>query len=227
MDVAELTEAFRSEVYDLHAPYLWSDADVLRYASEAESMFCRLSGGVADSTTQAITRIPYEAGDEFVKYDPRILVIRAIRHEESGREVRILNVEDVAQLAIDTDYGIQRGFRLDNTPGEVRFVVTNMEPAKLRLVRIPSHAGVLRMTVYRRPLARITDLDGTLEIPEEHHNSLLWWMKALAYQKDDTETRDPKRVAENETRFVDYCAQVRAEREKREHKVRVVHYGGL
>lgn len=226
MDVRELTDAFRSEVFDQAEPYLWSDADVLRYASEAENMFCRLSGGIVDSSS-ALTRLDYKAGDEYVAYDRRILVIRAAKDAATAREIRLMNVEDVAQISADVDYGVQRAFRLDGTLGEVKYVVTNMEPRKLRLVRIPKEDGGLRLTVYRRPMARITSLDDALEIDEEHHNHLLLGMKALAFLKDDTETYDPKKAAESEARFRNYCDQVRAEREKREHKVRVVRYGGI
>ncbi len=55
MNVQEVFDQFRSDAVDEVAPYLWSDTDVFRYMNDAYSMFVRLTGGIADFTTQDTT----------------------------------------------------------------------------------------------------------------------------------------------------------------------------
>ena len=51
-------------------------------------------------------------------------------------------------------------------------------------------------------------------------------MAALAYMKQDAETYDKTKSAEFEARFLGYCDMARKEKERREHKTRIVAYGG-
>jgi hypothetical protein len=53
------------------------------------------------------------------------------------------------------------------------------------------------------------------------------WMKHLAHEKQDAETYDRGRSMEFRDKFLAYCDQAKAERERREHKYRTVAYGGI
>ena len=215
MDVAALLALFRADVRDEAAPYLWSDAEVISYIDDAQKMFCRLQGGIADATS-ALTLLAVTAGDAFAKYDPRILKLRAAYREADGRELELLNFED---LQFD-------GGKLDTSPGELRALVTGMEANKVRLVRAPTENTSVRLVVHRMPLESIEDESQLLEIDEQHHRHLLHWMKHLAHQKQDAETYDRGRAEQFRTEFIAYCDRAKAEREKREHKYRTVMYGG-
>lgn len=221
MDSTALYEAFRSEVRDDVTPYLWSDTEVFSYMDDAQKMFCRLQGGIADATSP-VTQISVAAGDIFVGISPTILKLREARRSTDGRGLEILNFEDLQ----GSDFGESQGYRLANVFGQVRALVVGMEDYKLRLVDIPVEAFTINLVVYRMPLATITAEDQPLEIAEQHHRYLLNWMKHLAHQKQDAETYDRGRSEMFREEFVDYCDRAKAERERREHKYRTVTYGG-
>ena len=65
------------------------------------------------------------------------------------------------------------------------------------------------------------------QIDVQHHRYLLNWIKHLAHEKQDAETYDRGRSVEFRDKFLAYCGQAKAERERREHKYRTVGYGGL
>lgn len=229
MNTGDLKDRFRSDVRDLDSSTpLWADDEIYSYMDDAQKMFCRLQGGIADTTTDSVCKISYTAGDQYKDISPLILKIRQVIRESDQREVEVLNFEDLQMHVYADDYGFQPPYKIDATPGEVRAVVTGMQEGKIRLVRFPTASDSLRLTVYRKPLVDI-DTSGTqtFEIASEHVLPLLHWMKHLAHLKQDAETYDKGRSDMFEALFTRYCDQAKAEREKREHKYRTVGYGGL
>lgn len=227
MDGAALLAIFRKEVRDEATPHLWSDEEIISYATHAQEMFCRLGGGIADSTS-AITVVPVVAGDDFSPISPRILKIRAAYNAATGRDIQLLNYEDLQMGGFggQYDYGqYVSNFRLDSTPGEVTGLVEGMEPNKVRWVRIPLEDLTVKLIVYRLPLDDV-DESTELEIDVHHQRYLLHWMKYLAHQKQDAETYDRGRAEQFRNEFEMYCDRAKAERERREHKYRAVAYGG-
>lgn len=228
MDIDTLITTFRSEVDDVAEPHLWTDTDVYGYIDETQKMFCRLAVGISDSTSE-LTNVTFSAGDEYATYDPRILRLRMARLASDYRSLRIMNFEDFVEggVGADDDYGLYTAQpTLDLRAGPVTILITNMTENAVRLVKIPEADDAILLTVYRMPLEDITESSTALEVDPKHHRSLLYGMKSLAYQKEDAETFDKARAAENETRFRMYCEQVKDEIARREHKVRVVAYGG-
>lgn len=226
MDSTALHAFFRSEVRDEATPYLWSDAEIYSYIDDAQRMFCRLQGGIADASSP-VTHIEVAAGDVFAPISPRILKLREAHRSADGYDLEILNFEDLQFHRPIDDYGHHTGYRIDNTVGVVRAVIVGMESNKLRLVHIPEEDQAIDLIVYRMPLDTITAGGGqSLEIDEHHHRHLLYWMKHLAYQKQDAETYDRGRADMFRAEFLAYCDQAKAEREKREHKYRTIGYGG-
>ena len=225
MDSSGLLSQFRIEVNDLAAPYLWSDAEIYLYIDQAQKMFTRLQGGFADATS-AITRLNVTAGDVFIPISPLILKLREARRTADSRELQILNFEDLQGRYGTEDYGYNSIYRIDNRPGELEAIVVGMEANKIRLMRIPTTDQTIDLIVYRMPLTSITGATQPLEIDEQHHLYLLHWVKHLAYLKQDAEAYDRSKATEYEQKFLMYCDQAKAEREKREHKYRTVAYGG-
>lgn len=225
MDSTALLKEFRTETRDRVGPnYLWSDAEIYGYMDDAQRMFCRLTGGIADASSD-ITQLTAPAGEAFVEVSPLILKFRRVARSD-GREVEILNIEDLQGSSGPADYGHRAAVRLDNTQGDVQAVITGIDANKLRLLRVPAADETLSLIVYRLPLTSITGAGQAIEIDEQHHRHLLLWMRHLAHLKQDAETFDRGRSDTSRLAFIAYCDQAKAERERREHKHRTVAYGG-
>lgn len=229
MTPAELLDAFRTEVRDTAVPPLWKDEEIYRYIDDAQKMFCRLQGGIADATSD-LTQLSISTGDKFIPISPLILKVRFANLLSDGRDIRILNFEDLqfGRAFMDNDYGFSTSFKLTDETGEVRAIVTGMEANQIRLVKIPEVDDTIGLTVYRIPLTTLKGDSGEeFEIDEQHHWHLLAWVKHLAFLKQDAETYDRDGSERNRQEFLQYCDMARQERERREHKYRTVSYGGL
>lgn len=232
MTPTQLKDLFRSDVRDEASPPLWTDTEIFVYMDDAQKMFCRKGGGIADSTS-AICTMQVAAGDTYIDYDPRILKLRDLRRASDGRNVNILNFEDLGHPGwAQDDYGQSASFgtggvKFSTNPTAITGVVVGMDANKLRLVAPAVADDTLQAIVYRMPLEDITASSIAFEIDVQHHRHLMNWMKHLAHEKQDAETYDRGRSMEFRDKFLAYCDQAKAERERREHKYRAVMYGGI
>jgi hypothetical protein len=232
MTPAQLKDLFRSDVRDEASPPLWTDTEIFVYMDDAQKMFCRQGGGIADSTSPICT-LHVTAGDAYLTYDPRILKLRDLRRMSDGRNVDILNFEDLGHPGwTQDDYGRSMSFgaggiKFTDRPAPVTAVIVGMDANKLRLLAPAVANDTLQAIVYRMPLEDITASSTAFEIDAQHHRHLLDWMKHLAHEKQDAETYDRGRSMEFRDKFMAYCDQAKAERERREHKYRTVAYGGI
>lgn len=225
MNTTELLTAFRAEVVDEEEPYLWSDEDIFRYMNEAQLMLCRKAQGISDSTSD-VAKVSITSGEESSTLDERVLKVRGAQLVSNGRPLRLLNYEDL-QFEQVSDYGMQQISALPSRPGPVKAMIVGMEDHLVQWVDIPQEDDEVRLVIYRLPIETLNDFDQELEVDARHHNSLLWWMKALAFQKQDAETFDRNKSNENELRFLAYCNDVYGEQRRAKHKPRQVAYGGL
>lgn len=227
MELKDLLLKFRKDVADQARPYLWDDDEVLQFAIDAQDMYVRLTGGIADSSTVAITEIPVITGDVLAAHSPYILRIRSAKLLTARKNLFIGREADVQQLTY-SDYGIQRSCYLDDEDtGEVEAIILGVEKNKIRWFKVPVEDDTCKLNVRRLPYPRILTEDDCLEIDEQHHIHLLKWMKHLAYSKEDAETYDKELAELNEDAFRRYCNQAATEEENQRYKVRVVQYGGI
>lgn len=227
MNSTELFDLFRSDVTDVNEPYLWSDDEVWVYMNDAYNMFFRLTQGIADSTTDKVTLVTATASEPYSSLHPSILNVRQAYRESDQKKVHVINAEDLPRLVAD-DYGVLSQQLLQTTEGEVRFGVMGLEKDKIRWVLVPAADTDIRLHVYRLPLVPITTDDQEfVGLQDIHHFHLLKWMKALAYQKQDAETFDRQRSAENDQMFRIYCEQAQSEWSRYKHKPRLMAYGGI
>ena len=226
MDSTTLYTRFRLDCFDTDQPYLWTDVEVFQYMDAAQKMFCVRAGGIADASSD-LTKLPISANDPWVSYDPRILAIRRASLASTGVLVDLVSHERLDTLAAGDDYGVVSGPKLDSRTGAVRYAVTNLEENKLRLIAVPAATDTLELAIYRMPLKDITGKGQKFEIADRHHEYLLLWMKALAYRKQDAETRNDKLAQASEAGFLAYCDEARQQRERKEHAPRQIVYGGL
>lgn len=216
MTSGELLELFRVEMNDAEKPYLWSDEFVFGAIDAAQLEFTRKTDGIPDATTSAVVDLAIVAGTTDYVLHPKVLKIRAARRADNGRPVDIVNVEDMAS----------RNMYFDGLPGELKALVVGMDEYSVRAWPVPVGDVGVKLTVFRMPLADITD-DQALEIQPRHHRSLLHWVKHLAYGVQDAETLDKTKAAEFEKKFGAYCFDVKMEQERLRHKPRAVVYGGI
>jgi hypothetical protein len=218
MNSTELLETFRDEMNDVATPYLWSDLLVYRYINDAQEMFCRLTEGIEDSSTPDICRLEVTAGEDWCPVSRKVLKVREAVNVATGRPFGIMNMEKASE----------KGVHFNGNPGPVKLFVTGLEKSKLRAWPMPAEDVTVELRVFRLPLVTITD-DGEqpLEIDEQHHLSLLLWMKHKAYGKEDAETFDRRKSDDYEQRFYTYCAQARKEQERARRSTGTVMYGGI
>lgn len=232
MNSGDLYSLFRSDVVDTARPYLWTDTEVYLYMNDAYRQFVRLTGGIPDTTSDD-TAVAVTAGDAYSEISPRILRIRQAYIESTGHEITIVNQEDVGKLS-RVDYGTSRVSIHDLTPGPIRYMVIglqrNQNAGLVRWIQVPTTDDVVRLSIYRLPLAGVAEGDESFtfsEIGEEHIEWLLLWMKARAYGKQDAETFDRGKRDTFSQAFSEYCRTAKAEWERYKHKSRSVAYGGL
>ena len=229
MNVLELYDQFRSDVVDVIKPPIWSDDDVFRYMDDAYKMFVRLTGGIADFTSD-FTRANIVTGEKVGEYDKRILRIMKAYRESDRAEIKVINQTDLTFIRGD-DYGLLRPAYLDSAPGPVRYMVIGLERGKCEWLQVPLTDDVALLHVYRLPKDRITpDISEDFDFPEigeEHVPHLGLWMKHKAYAKADTDRFNGPLSDKYKTDFTDYCALAKAEVERAKHKNREVVYGGI
>jgi hypothetical protein len=217
MNSTEIVDLFRETVSDTVEPFLWSDTEAYRFLDDAQKMFCRLTGGLGDGSSD-ITKLNYTTSTDWIALSPLILKVRDASMAVTGREVEILNMEDMRR----------RGMKFNGNPGALRALVTGIEPGRVRIYPYPIESGVIQLIVDRLPLKAITDAgDQRLEVAEQHHQALMAWMFHRAYAKQDAETIDKKKSIESKFEFETYCFEAKAEKDRAMHKTRVVSYGGL
>lgn len=224
MTPAELLTQFRLDMADTVEPYLWGDAEIVRGIDDAQTMFCRLTDGIPDATTPAVTTLSVVAGTEWYDVHPKIKKLRLVHREDNGRDLELVTPETASD----------KGIRFRGEVGDIRAIVWGLEDGKVRAWPVPSQDVTVTLNVFRLPLTHITytgtptpTVTGSFEIAEQHHLHLLHWVKSRAYLKQDAETFDKTKANEFEQRFRDYCAEVAREQSRSRRVTGAVTYGGL
>lgn len=226
MNPSQLLELFRTEVDDISEPYLWSDETFYTYLNDAQDVFVRMIGGIADRRS-VLAKINYNAGDQFKPYDDRILRIKGCWTETNDKVV-VQNLDSLEGQYLEDDYGTLTNAGLDDgKTGSVKYIITDVEAGDMQLYPIPEADGFLRLYLYRRPLKTISGASSKLEIPDFYRLNLLNWVKYKAYMNQDVEAFDRSKATDFRRAFVDGVAEAKTEKSAREDRKRVVQYGGI
>lgn len=197
MNVADYIAEFRSDLSDdAGEKPLWSDAEIVGWLNEAVQEANERAKLTEDSTTPAVCSIPVVAGTAVYALHPSVFQVKRVAL--NGRKIEESSVE--AQDACGPSGWETRS----GTPREYIFQqASGGNPASIRLVRVPSDAGTLTLTVYRGALKKLSeDLDTQKpEVPERFHKHLKNWVYRCAYLKQDIETLDRTKAAEFEAIF--------------------------
>lgn len=221
MTPTKLLELFRLETDDIAKPYLWSDEEFFVYLNEAQEIFVRETGGLSDRRS-ALTKVSYKIGDQYKKYDSRILRINGAQ-DETNKFIGIRNYDNLAGVISD-DYGKQVLEVIDDTKtGPIKFLITDVEAKEIQLFPIPDADGSLKLFIQRLPLSEIKDESSVLEISDQHHLSLLCWVKYKAFMKQDVETFEGSKASDFRQMFteaVELAMKEKSAREDRKRKVK-------
>lgn len=194
MTLGEIMDAFRDRVGDTVVPYLWSDENVMRYASDAQREAAIRGRLIRDSSTAAIRSLAILAGNTSIALSP--LVLDVIRARLNG-VVLPLTITTVDQMDADDCTWESRA---STTP--THLVIEGSAPGlKGRLWPTPVANVTVLLTVIRLPLVDLTDGDETPEIPAKYHERLIDWMERCAYLKKDAETLDKEASEAASSRF--------------------------
>ncbi|OGA63069.1 MAG: hypothetical protein A2710_26590 [Burkholderiales bacterium RIFCSPHIGHO2_01_FULL_64_960] len=195
MKVAEFIAAFRADLRDGVEGELWSDADIVRYLNDAVQEACERSKLIEDRQTPAVCTITLVPDVSTYQLHPSVFEIK--RATLRGRPLDETSVEE-----LDDDCP---GW--ENWKGSPRLFIfeqaSGARPASIRLVRIPTQADTLSLTVYRGALNPLTAANGTAkpELPERFHERLKDWVYRCAYLKQDADAFDKSKAIEFEASF--------------------------
>ena len=213
MNTTELLAVFREEVFDLVAPYLWSDALIYRYIDDAQKQFCRDTYGIADARRFKVNVLA--DGTEWYKTDAHILKIRGATDHATGREVALVPIEKMAS----------NDMRFDGKAGHLKALITGLEKNMFRAWPIPNVASVVDLTVFRLPYD--VGAGDDFEIDDQHVLPLLLWVKHKAYDVQDSETYNKQASDKYRAAWGAYCAAALVAQSRAMHTAGAVTYGGI
>ena len=220
MNGEALIAAFRQRADDTALPPFYAEADVFRWASEAEAEAC-IRGKLLYDTTSSFLSIAVVAAQGVYALDSRIDRIDKISFTPTGGRAFDLRTVGIDWIHDQCDWATRTG----------RPEVAAYTNGRLTVWPTPSTTGTgtLNLSAFRFPLNTIDSNSDEPEIAREHHAALVDWMLFLAYTTKDGETEDSPRAAKHEALFTEKFGErpdadmLRRHREKR----RVVtRYGG-
>lgn len=191
MTVADFIAQFRSDLDDGAAPYLWSDADIIRYLNGAVREACERALLIEDDTSAAaqLTTI--------ISQPTYVLHASVIQIKRVAFRGRVLD-----ETSIEAEDECRSNWQ--SLVGEPRRYIAN--DLKIRLVPAPDTTEAVALTVYRRPLAEFSVdplVSGALspEFNQIYHERLLDWVYRCAYLKQDVEALNKSKAAEFDVLF--------------------------
>lgn len=195
MKVAEFITDFRADLVDNDTPPLWSDADIVRYLNDAVQEANVRAFLTEDRATPAVCAVTLVPDVSTYQLHPSVFEIK--RATLRGRPLDETSVEELDDDCPGWENwkGSPRLFIFDQASGA--------RPASIRLVRIPTQADTLSLTVYRGALNPLTAANGTAkpELPERFHERLKDWVYRCAYLKQDADAFDKSKAIEFEASF--------------------------
>lgn len=219
MNLEQLIAAARQRCDDNVTPPQVSDDQFTLWADEAEKEACERAHLLYDTSCREL-RINIAADKAIYKVDPIVLLIDAAAFTPSGSAL----ARDIDVVGIDA---IRCESRWQNRRG-VPTKVAHIDKARLMVWPAPTGAGVLQLSAYRYPTDSIA-VNGSPEIPVEHHDGMVYWMAYRFFEGADAETRDPARAGQEYALFEDLFGDRKSADVMRRHRERRSHtssYGG-
>lgn len=191
MTLEQLICLYREQSFDNGTPPFCSNELLTIYANEAEDEACRRGDLLRDSSS-AVCTIAFDADDESVAIDPRIIEIQ--RAKVNGRAVALSNLDEMEDDLPNWDEDTRR-----DVPQRL---IQGVTTGRLFLWPRPAASGTIKLTVRRLPLDQMVSEVDEPEIRSELHTSLVEWMMFRAYSREETEMYNDTKAALCKSRFV-------------------------
>ncbi len=170
---------------------LWSQAEILEYAQDAENEACERVDLIVDNTS-ALTSIAVNTSTGTYGLAVTVVDVKSARMS-LGTEPLMPTSESVLDMSFPswrTTTGTPRSYA--KTP-------TN----NIVIYPIPEVADNVLMTVSRFPNVPMTLL-GSPEIDARYHEGLILWILYRAYLKNDSETLNVNKAEDYKKKFEEY-----------------------
>lgn len=209
MTGAELLSDLRSRIDDEVVPYLWSDAELMRYLNYAQAQACRRAQLIVDGSNAQDLGTSGTAGTAGGGMAPlaSVTIIPNTATYTLSRLVLQIKRVKLATMAYpltpitrdELDAQWSDWEAVSGTNGTAGTAGTSGDSAvypdyflselgnELRLVKIPTINDTASLIVVRLPLQQFT-ASTSPEISEKHHDGLIDWAAHLAYMKNDSDT---------------------------------------
>lgn len=207
MTLGDLLRMWRRRIDDTAKPYLWSDDDGVLFANEAEREASERALLLEeDSPDSPIVNIDGEADVGTYTLDERIIEVRSVRW--GGHQLEPISRKTLDSVSDRRNYGSYfaspwgESFDWTTLKGTPRFFLSP-QSKYLTLVRIPTAAAPIKLSVYRFPLEAmvLADLTRGPEIHPRYHLHLIDWMEYLTYDNVDADKGNPERARKAEAAF--------------------------
>lgn len=194
MTLEELIVLYRAQSFDNAEPYFCSDELLTIYANEAQEEACR-RGELLRSSSADFCTIAFDAGDESVALDNRIVRIKSAR--VNGKTVSVATSDMMDELFPE--------WRNDTSQTTPTHLIEGENTGELSLWPRPAATGSIKLTVQRLPLERLANDPDEPEIRPELHPALVDWMLYRAHSREDqeifNETKAARALARYEAEF--------------------------
>jgi hypothetical protein len=192
MTFAEIEQSVRQTLDDNSGTdTLWSQADILEYARDAENEACERANLIIDSTS-ALTDI--SAVSATASY---ALPVTVVTVESAIMALGSQPLMETSERVLDMSHSSWR--TETGTPRSYIKSPTN----KLTLFPIPIVNDTINMTVSRFPNTPMV-VGGSPEIDDRYHPGLILWILHRAYMKNDSETLNVEKAKDYNKKFIEF-----------------------
>lgn len=187
---------------------LWSDAELVEYANEAEAriadecLVLRDSETTVDASSNPVCVIPVASPyTNTLDLHPSIVKVFGVSYGAGRKPLKLTSVEvlDQARPTWRTQTGLPSHYCLDITAGQ------------LVLDRVPTADASVYLWVARLPLVEMSkaNLKGSPSIPRKYHRKLVNGIVGRAYLKQDAETLNLNKATVFNQQFAQDIEQIK------------------
>jgi hypothetical protein len=189
MTAQQIIDACRSKLDDNAIPALWSTADLVEYLNECIEELCEAPYEIIrDSYTAGVCDITLTDATTYHILDESIIRVISVKSSLRTTPLKKLTVDWLDRNQPDwrsMERGTPYGYLLDDASGYISFVP------------LPSAANRITLTVSRYPITPVSEtiLSAAPGIHRKYHRKLIPGMLQRAYEKNDSETKNPQKAA--------------------------------